>query len=228
MPKQSTAYDNGKLYRVLSILIVLICFGLALWAYPQLPEKVPAHWNLAGEVNRYTGRLSGAFLLPSIMLVLLAFNYVIPRIDPKRNNYKLMDKAYWATIFGITFFLGVMYFGIIIYSLGLVHFNLVPILVQVGIGLLFMVIGNYLPKVKYNYLFGIRNPWTLANEDVWYKTHRFMGPIFVVAGIIMAVAGFIMAFWFKSAFPILMPLVIVLALTSLAYAYISFRKINEG
>lgn len=58
MTKQSTVYDTGKIYRVLSLVIVLMCFGLAIWAYPHLPDKVPSHWNLAGKVNRYSGRLT--------------------------------------------------------------------------------------------------------------------------------------------------------------------------
>lgn len=111
MTEQSTVYDTGKIYRVLSILIVLMCFGLAIWAYPHLPDQVPSHWNVRGEIDRYSGRINGAFLLPGIMLVLLAFMYVVALIDPKRSNYKLMGKAYWMSIFGITFLLGILYFG---------------------------------------------------------------------------------------------------------------------
>lgn len=221
MTKQSTAYDTGKIYRVLSLVIVLMCFGLAIWAYPHLPDKVPSHWNLAGKVNRYSGRLSGAFLLPIIMLAVLGLQYVVPMIDPKSSNFKLMGKAYWFSIFGAIFFLGVLYFGIIIFSLDLVQFDLIPIIVQLGTGLLFMVIGNYLPKIKYNYTFGIRTPWTLANQEVWYKTHRSMGPVFMITGIVIALTGFISTY---KGFKLVFPLIIVLPIISLVYSYLVFRK----
>jgi len=227
MTEQSTSSETVFIYKIMSLLIVIICFGLAVWAYPHLPDKVPSHWNISGEINRYSGRLSGAFLLPSIMLLTLAFRYVVPLIDPKKSNYKLMGKAYWGSIFGVIFFLGVFYFGKIIFSLGMVQFDIVPSIVQVGLGMLLMVIGNYLPKLKHNYLFGIRTPWTLANEEVWYKTHRFMGPVNFIVGIIIVFVGLIANFWSRSALPIVVSLVLILPVCSLVYSYVSFRKLAK-
>lgn len=226
MVQESTIYSTGKIYRMISFLTVLICFGFASWAYPQLPEQVPSHWNFAGEIDGYSGRFSGAFLLPSIMLALLAFTYVIPRIDPKKSNFKFMGKVYWLSISAVILFLGALYSGIIVFSLGMVKFNIVPIIIHIGLGLLFIVIGTYLPKVKYNFMFGFRTPWTLANEDVWNKTHRFMGPVLIIIGIIIMVARVLTTLWFKANYPVLIPLLLVIPLISMIYSYVISRKLT--
>lgn len=224
MAEQETAYSTGKLYRILAVVIVLICFGIGVWAYPQLPDRVPSHWNAAGEVNGYTSQAGGAFLLPGILAAVLILLYLIPRIDPKRSNFRLMGKVYWLVVFVVSLFLGLIYTGTILNALGLVHSRFVPLSAHGGVGILFIVLGNYLPKIKYNYMFGIRTPWTLASEEVWYKTHRALGPLWVVLGIAFLFAGFLPAAWTA---PFTMSLVLILALGSMGYSYVVFRKLKE-
>ncbi len=223
MSEQESAYSTGKLYRILAVVIVLACFGIGLWAYPQLPDKVPSHWNAAGQINGYTGQAGGAFLLPGILAAVLILMYMIPRIDPKRGNFRLMGKVYWLFVFVVSLFLGLVYTGTILYALGLVHSRFVPVSAHTGVGLLFIVLGNYLPKIKYNYMFGIRTPWTLASEEVWSKTHRAMGPLWIVLGIAFLFAGFLPAAW--TAY-VTVSLILILALASMAYSYIVFRNLK--
>ncbi len=221
MTEQKTAYNTGRLYRILAVVIVLACFGLGVWAYPHLPDRVPSHWNAAGQVNGYTSQAGGAFLLPGILAAVLILMYVIPRIDPKRSNFRLMGKVYWLLVFVVSLFLSLVYTGTILYALGLVHSRFVPVSAQAGIGILFIVLGNYMPKIKYNYMFGIRTPWTLASEEVWYKTHRALGPFWMVSGVVLLFAGFLPNPW--TAY-FTLSLVLILALGSVLYSYILFRQ----
>ncbi|MGB4178064.1 MAG: SdpI family protein, partial [Halanaerobiales bacterium] len=97
-------------------------------------------------------------------------------------------------------------------------------IVVVGAALLFIVMGNYLPKVKHNYFVGVRVPWTLASEKVWKKTHRFAGKLFVISGIIIFLSIFvseIIRFW------LIMICALVTSLASMVYSYLVYRQ-EEG
>jgi len=213
---------SGKLFSVLSGLVVLACLIAAFILYPQLPEQVPSHWNAAGEIDGYMGRFGGAFFMPSIMLGLLVMFWIIPKIDPKKANYLRMGKAYSLVVFAIILFMGAIYGGTIAAVYG--HKMAVPRVAMTGIGLLLIIIGNYMGKIKYNYMFGIRTPWTLANEDVWNKTHRVMAPLWVVGGVILLPVSFLPANW---TMPLIVGVSVILSLGSMVYSFIVYRKISK-
>ena len=76
----------------------------------------------------------------------------------------------------------------LVYALGVpVPISLVCCLT---VGVLFVIIGNYLPKCRLNYTMGIRTPWTLSSEENWNKTHRLGGKLWVAAGLLIVVCGF--------------------------------------
>lgn len=89
------------------------------------------------------------------------------------------------------------------------------------VGILFLIVGNYLPQCKPSFFVGMRNPWTLSNEEVWRKTHRFSGKVFVALGLIMIVSIFVPADW-RSYLMLAMILVAVI-LTNL-YSYVLYKK----
>jgi uncharacterized membrane protein len=95
--------------------------------------------------------------------------------------------------------------------------------VFVAVGLLFMVMGNVLGKVRKNFFLGIRTPWTLASDEVWAKTHRLGGWCFVIAGILMALMGVIMP---PSAMPWAFGVIVAIALIPVVYSYFAYRRIE--
>lgn len=214
---------DGRLFTILSGLVVLVCLIAAFILYPQLPEQVPSHWNAAGEIDGYMGRLGGAFLMPSIMLGLFIVLWVVPKIDPKKANYQQMGKVYSLVVFAITLFMGAIYVGTIAAVYG--YKMAVPRIAMTGIGLLLIILGNYMGKIKYNYTFGIRTPWTLANEEVWYKTHRVMAPLWVVGGVILLPVSFLPSRW---TMPLILGVSLVLSIGSMAYSFIAYRKVLKG
>lgn len=160
-----------------------------LAAYSYLPESVPIHWNAQGQVDNYGSKAMAAFIFFLPLLLALMFQF-LPKIDPKKQNYVKFQKYYDIfAIFFIAFFVvvnGVMLTETLkpgTLSIGLV--------ISIGVSLMLIVLGNMMGKIKHNYFMGIKTPWTLADPDVWNKTHRVGGIMWVVIGILALITSFI-------------------------------------
>ncbi len=219
--EKTNTNTQGSLLKVISGILVIINIIIGIWAYPRLPEQVPSHWNFAGQVDGYSGALTGAFLLPLITLGVYILFWLIPRIDPQKANYLKMGRVFWIVSTTLVAFLSLMYWGTIAVALG--YLETLPRWYFSGIGIIFILLGNYFGKIKFNYTFGIRTPWTLANEEVWAKTHRFAGPIWIVGGILMALAGVLPAAWTEPLFGIV---IVLIAVVPMAYSYLVYRKLS--
>ena len=161
--------------------IIALFVILSLYFYSSLPAQVPSHFDFHGKVDQYSskGTFIALYLGMSIGLYLLLT--FIPMIDPFWK--KIQSKYHIFLIFrdmALVFFF-IMYI-IIIYAAR--HGQLEPYLLGIALGLLFIFMGNYLPKLPRNFFFGIRNPWTLASEEVWRRTHILGGWLFVISGIL--------------------------------------------
>jgi uncharacterized membrane protein len=95
---------------------------------------------------------------------------------------------------------------------------------NIGLGLLFIILGNYMPKVKTNYFIGIRTPWTLANETVWARTHRFGGKVFFIGGIIMIASAFAPS---SIRTVLLIASIVCIAIVPMVYSYAVYRKVAD-
>lgn len=205
--------------------LLVLSFLATLPVIPMLPAQIPTHWNIQGEVDnmgsKYVAILTGA--LPVLIYGLLT---VIPRIDPGRANYEIHKKAYSVLRVGISLFLVFIHWIAMAYALG-VGVS-ISFLVPTGVGILFMIIGNFMTQIRHNYFFGIRLPWTLADEVVWRKTHRLGGYMFTAAGILTVISGFISP---SLTFVVLMGSVTVIVLGTALYSYLVYRgrhPYNEG
>jgi uncharacterized membrane protein len=175
--------------RNFGFFIALVAAAFSVWAYPRLPEVVTTHWNFKGDPDGTSSRLVAAGLLPLFLAVLPLIFRVLPKIDPKGENYAKFSDAYWLIANSVVFFLAGVHVVVLLNAMGTpVDINLV---IGLGVGLLLMVMGNYLGKVQTNWFMGVRTPWTLASEHVWRKTNRTAGWLFVLAGLIIAVSSFV-------------------------------------
>ena len=91
----------------------------------------------------------------------------------------------------------------------------------VGLGVLFIVIGNLLPRARPNWFVGIRTPWTLSSDRVWEKTHRFGGHVFVAAGMLMLLSGLVVAPWAHAALSII---IAICAASVVIYSYVEWKR----
>jgi uncharacterized membrane protein len=174
-----------------SLAVVAAMFALSVWAWPQLPDdaSVPIHWGLNGQVDGYAPKPVGLLILPILTAVIAAMLAVIPRFEPRRANLERSAKAYGATWIAVITLLALVHALALAVALGATLD--VGRLVLIGTGGLFVVIGNYLPTVRPNYLMGIRTPWTLASDLSWVRTHRVGGRLFVILGLGLAGLGLI-------------------------------------
>ena len=164
-------------------------FAASVVVWDRVPERVPMHWNFRGEVDGYGGRLEGLLLLPAIALGLYVMLLVLPRLDPGRANYASFAGPYTVIRFALLALMLGIHALVIATALG--YAVNAGRWIPVGVGALFIVLGNVMGKVRPNYFVGIRTPWTLASARSWEKTHRAGGRLFVVAGIALAIAALI-------------------------------------
>lgn len=199
-------------------ILSLIGYGVI---YSTLPEYIPSHWNAAGQIDDTIHKIYywGLMALPLGIYLLMKF---IPLIDPKRKAYQMHAKAYQATLLAVYIMISIFSWLGVLAAKGIsLDVSRIALL---SMGLLFIVIGNFMPQIRQNYFFGIRTPWTLASEEVWKKTHRVGGYSFTIAGILAICLGLV---W-KAQFLFIVFMVIGIAsIVPTLYAYLLYRKIEK-
>ncbi|WP_377864054.1 SdpI family protein [Bacillus sp. R86525] len=199
------------------ILILITCIAWA-YAWPNLPDTMIIHWGTEG-ANGFTSKFNAMLLLLGIMIFTYVLLTVTPKIDPKKKNYDKFSRSYMIMNYSVLVVLFLVNMLVIGVGLGYdIPMNSTPYII---VGLLFIVIGNYLPQCKPNYFVGIKTPWTLSNEEVWRKTHRFSGKVFVVLGVIMMLSIFAPAAW--KAFLLIGIIISAVGLT-MGYSYVAYKK----
>lgn len=188
---------NRKL-RILTWLLAAAGIVLAVILYPSLPEQIPTHWNMDGSVT-YSSR-STIFATVGMGPLFAVLFDVLPKIDPRRNHYEKFGGFYDMFCVLMQIFLLVIN-GIVLTETLHPGTLSVPMFILIGTGILFLIIGNYMPKLKSNFYMGIKTPWTLSSEEVWYKTHRLGGRCFFLSGFLFILCAFLPsgAFWFCTA-----------------------------
>lgn len=204
---------NLKTLIITSVVILLpILAGLILWN--QLPDPMPSHWNASGEVDGWSSKPFAIFGLPAILLAAQWLCMLGTAADPKKNNHpeKILHLVLWI----IPLLSVVMHTFVYLIALG--YGVRMEVVMPILIGLIFTIIGNYLPKCKQNYTIGIKIPWTLNNEENWNKTHRFAGWLWTFCGIVIMFTGFFGGFW------VFLSITFAMVLAPVIYSYLLHRK----
>jgi len=205
--------------RWFGLVVAALGAVVSVWAYGRLPETVATHWNLQGTPDGFSSRIWAVVLMPLVTVGLTSLFNVLPRVDPRRENYAKFLDSYWLIANAILVFTGVVH-GLILAN-GLGYTVQVDRLLPVGVGLLFVFLGNYLTRVEPNWFIGVRTPWTLSSDTVWRKVHRTAGWLFVIAGIVIA-AG---AFAPRSAFmPLFVVTIVAAAGIPVAQSYVLWKR----
>ncbi|HWK88819.1 MAG TPA: SdpI family protein [Longimicrobium sp.] len=209
--------------RWLGPTLVAVMWITAAVIYGRLPDRIPTHWNAAGQVDGYAGRLEGAFLSPAIATATLALMYVLRRIDPRRDNVRRFAGEWVLIVNLIILFLAFLQGATMAYALG-VEMDVTGVTLAAA-GLMMAVLGNFMPRIRSNWYMGIRTPWTLDNERVWRATHRVGGVTFVIGGL-----GIFAAAWLpEQARTWVMTASIAFAAgIPLVYSYVAYRRDAAG
>ncbi len=182
---------NRKKMILLTSLLVFIptIIGLILWN--KLPEELPVHFNAAGEIDNWESKTFVVFFMPLFLWGTHLLTGFIILADPKKQN--IGDKMFLLTLLIIPF--TSVFICILTYCPVLGIEVSAGLLGNLFLGIVFIVIGNYLPKSRQNYTVGIKIPWTLSDAENWNKTHRLAGIVWLLCGILLVANAFLKFFW---------------------------------
>jgi uncharacterized membrane protein len=187
---KSRFYNKKKLLlELVTVAFIIIMFGTAFYVYPMLPEKIPTHWDAAGQANGFSGR-GGVFFIPLLFVGISILLFILPLMEVFRDNMLEIYRYYFAfkVFFGI--FFTILFIATLLPNFG---YNVnISYIVICMISLLFIGLGIILPKIKRNFMFGIRTGWTLSSDSVWNKTHKLGGILFTILGVITIILMFLL------------------------------------
>lgn len=195
---------------IVSLLPILV--GVLLWE--RLPDQIATHFDMNGNPNGWTSKGFTVFGIPIFMTVMQWIGMTATLQDPKKKNMseKLLRFILWF-IPVVNWILVVLCYG---YELG---YKISEPFWMYGImGIMFLVVGNYLPKCRQNYTMGIKIPWTLHDEENWNHTHRLAGYLWMFAGIIMLANIFLNQSW------LLVAAMVIVLIVPMIYSYLYYRK----
>ena len=198
------------------VTLAPIVIGLLLWN--KLPEQVPFHWDINGNVDNWASKPVAVFAMPALMLVMQWVCIFASTADPKSANYnrKTFQLVLWICPI-LSFVLNT-----VVYCTALDCALPIETIVPMLMGALFIVLGNLMPKMKQTYTMGIKLPWTFASEENWNATHRFGGKVWFFGGIVTMLTAFLGNFW------ILMVILAAMVILPTVYSYLYYRNNEKG
>ncbi len=217
-----------------SIALTVAAFAYSAWYGPRalavLPERVPVHWNIRMEPDRFVSREemranSGWYLygLPAAMALMVALIFVLPWLSPVQFK---VDEFRATFDYGMMLAVGLLgYLHVVVLHGMLDGGGLSPRWLFGGMFLFFALIGNVMGKVRKNFWMGVRTPWTLASEKVWERTHRLAAWLWVAAGLI----GFVLSLLLPGAWAVaLLPAMLVVLLWPVPYSLWLYKKLERS
>ena len=212
--------NSKKKSNIIIAIILLLTVVVTLFYYPQMPDIIPTHWGPDGQID-CTGPKYMLFVFTGIAAGVYLLMLFAEKIEPKQGSYDKFRKVFDILRIFITALLCGLVLLTIAFSFNPQFANMNSIMYP-AMGLMFVLLGNYMPKVKHNYTFGIKTPWTFASENVWNKTHRMAGPLWVIGGVIMMALVFVKNT--SLAAVILFVVMIILVIIPMVYSYSEYQK----
>ncbi len=204
--------NKFKLIITSIITILPMVAGVILW--DKLPQEIPTHFGIDGTPDQYSSKPFAVFFLPLFLLFIHWLGIFATSIDPKKKN---VTKKPFTLVVMVCPLLSIV-LHTITYSMALgVEIN-VPTIMCSLMGVLLVIIGNYLPKCRQNYTIGLKFPWTLNDEENWDKTHRFSGILWTIAGFVVLATSFL------GSFILFISTIIVMVITPVIYSFILHKK----
>ncbi len=213
--KKTFAFLGIKLWLVVAMLLT------GRTVYDQLPEPTPRHRNFQGQVDNYWTKMGAVLSMPLIVLAMVVLFWFLPKIDPKKANYEKFGKTWEIIQFVIILFITYAHFVSLFMILNPEYS--INSFMLFGLGAMFVLMGNYMGKIKHNFFVWIKTPRTIADEDIWNKTHRLSWWLWVATGLIFLTQAFILKY-IAITFIIVM---IVAVLVPMIYSYWLFKNKNN-
>jgi len=208
---------NNKGKAIISSIIILLPALLGLLIWNQLPENMASHWGGDGVTDGFAPKGFMVFGMPLILLAVHWLCLLGTELDKKgaQKNKKIVNLIY--------FMIPVLSLVVngFVYSIALEKEWNMGTLIPVLIGVMFLVIGNYLPKTTRNRHMGIKLRWTVGNEENWQKTHRLGGRLWVICGAVILVSA---PFSMEMVIGTMLVAIILSIVVPFVYSYRLYRK----
>jgi len=203
------------------LMLLIACTPLFYTAdiYSSLPQTIPTHFDLNGQPNGFSEKSMLWFIVPFMSVLSIAMYFLIknlPKIDPKKTAGQSPELYNKIAVILVVFFCAINL--IIAYSSKSGSINITKLMLPL-LGLLFLILGNYMHSIKPNYFVGFRTPWALENEDNWRKTHQLVGKLWVPGGLLITISTLLLpaTIGFIVFFLILFPMIVIPAVFSYRY-----------
>lgn len=212
-----------RVWWIVSASLLALAWLSAALAYPQLPDQIPTHWNIHGEIDGYGAKWWALFLTPAIMLAAFLMFLALPWLSPRHFAVDAFRPTYE--------FIAITAMALMTYIHGLLLWAAwsgpvdISRALMAGICLALAVIGNVLGKVRRNFYVGIRTPWTLASERVWIDTHRLAAWLFALAGAAGAVSAVLLSRVLAFAVPF--AFIMAAALVPVIYSLVHYKRLER-
>lgn len=204
---------------ILSLAMIAAALAVAAYLYPTLPEQIPTHWNAAGEVDGYTAKPWGVLILPGCAVLTWVLMKLVPIISPKGFRTDTFADVINVLQVALIGFFSTITMLVLLEANGVNTY--INNFIVLAIGVLFLVLGNFMGKMRKNFFIGIRTPWTLASDEVWARTHRLGGWTFMLGGIaiIVGALGGMTPGWMAA-------IIATVALIPVGYSFVAYQRIE--
>lgn len=205
--------------RWFGLVAAALAVAISVWAFPHLPPRIATHWSLTGTPDGFSSRGWALAIVPIMLVVMTVIFNVLPKVDPRRENYAKFLSSYWLIANAVIVFLLVAHGMIIAAGMG---FSIkIDRLMPLGVGLLFVFLGNFLTRVEPNWFIGIRTPWTLSSDTVWRKTHRTGGWLMVIGGLVLVAGAFLPRAAFLALFVVT---ILIVGVIPIVQSYVLWKR----
>jgi uncharacterized membrane protein len=206
-----------ELYPVILLALLTV---FTLYTYSRLPDPMPSHFDSEGNVNGWMGKIGFIWMMAGLTFGMYFLITFIPFIDPL---WKKIEPKYRLILIIRDFIVGFLAFVFALNIVAAIEGRLRFELLGGGLGLLLILIGNYMPKLPQNWFVGIRTPWTLSSEVIWRKTHLLGGWLFALSGLVFMLCAIL-----KVSIVVPMVSLIAVALFSgVIYPLYLFKKLPQ-
>jgi len=210
--------NTAKQWFLIRLLIIGFMFAIGIYFYNDLPNMMPVHWDIEGQPDKFMLKENAIILFPVITFFIAILFPIIKSIDPRKVKYEQFAKTWEIIQYILILFFAYIYFVSIYMTLN--PEASINTFMLWGVWILFILLGNYMWKIRSNYFVWIKTPWTIEDEEVWNKTHRFGWWMFILWWFMMMIAAFFPAFtklFFIWA-------IVMTWLFPVIYSYIIYRK----
>lgn len=204
---------------VITTIVCLLPMIFSAVVYRDLPDRIAIHWGLNNQPDGWAAKAFAAFGLPVFLAVLNLLCHIGSNRagQSERQPYFLVMVCKW-----LPALLSVILMPItLLIALG----KEIDVggIVYLIVGVMLLLVGNYLPKCRQNRTMGIKLPWTLANEENWDKTHRMGGFLWILSGVLIIAVSF-----FRSLVPwldwLMVAFLFLVILAPVVYSYVLHCK----